>query len=212
MVYTNTRTLNQLISSLKSYYPVSLELFSHNSEIFLHFIMEYPTPKKAAKVTITKFKNFLKKHAYSAPHKIDMLFEKLKEPMIPVEDWIVESKAVYTSSLVEQLKMLRKQIKVYDDKISDLVNAHSSHEIFDSLPGCGSVLQSELMINFGDNKEIFSSYKNVQQQAGTAPITKQSGTYKVVKFRRACSHPFRDTMHSFAFSSITKSLWAKRYY
>jgi hypothetical protein len=43
-------------------------------------------------------------------------------------------------------------------------------------------------------------------------ILQQSGTYKVVKFRRACSHPFRDSMHSFAFSTITKSLWAKRYY
>jgi len=174
--------------------------------------MQYPTPKKASRITRNRFEGFLKKHSYSAPYKIEKIWDKLNKPMIPVEDWITEAKSEYALSLVKQILLLKKQLKFYEEKIGVLMKSHSDHEIFKSLPGCGDVLQAQLMVNFGDNREVFSSYKNIQRQAGTAPITKQSGNFRTVKFRRACNHHFRDSMHNFAFASTSRSLWAKRYY
>lgn len=212
LVNSNTRTLNKLIACLKSYYPTAARLFTHNTDIFLYFIMQYPTPKKASRITRNRLEKFLKKNAYSAPQKVDEVWHKLNKSMIPVEDWIMDTQSMYALSLVKQLLLLKKQIKMYDDKISSLMKSHADHKIFKSLPGCGPVLQAQLMTGFGDNRNVFSSYKSVQRQAGTAPITKQSGKFKVVRFRRACNRPFRSALHNFAFSTTTRSLWAKKYY
>jgi hypothetical protein len=43
-------------------------------------------------------------------------------------------------------------------------------------------------------------------------VTESSGKYKRVSMRYACNKLFRHTMHQFAFCSINKCLWAKRYY
>jgi len=212
LVVSHTRTMNQLITCLKNYYPTAVGLFTHNADIFLRFIMQYPTPKQASRITRNRLEKFLQKNDYSVPLKVDDVWAKLDEPMIPVDDWIVESKSIYALSLVNQLSLLKKQIKIYDDKINTLMSSHSDHKIFKSLPGSGPVLQAQLMVGFGDNRRVFSSYKSVQRQSGTAPITKQSGKYKIVRFRRACNHSFRSALHNFAFSSVNRSLWAKKYY
>jgi hypothetical protein len=206
------RIQNKLITCLKSYYPVAAGLFSHSTEIFLYFIMQYPTPKKASRITRNRLEKFLKKNGYSAPYKIDAIWAKLSKSMLPAEDWLVESKSEYALTLVKQMFLLKKQLRNYDKKISALMSAHTDYKIFKSLPVGGEILISQLMVNFGDNRELFPSYKSIQRQSGTAPITKQSGTYRVVRFRRACSHPFRNALHNFTFATINNSLWAKRYY
>jgi transposase len=212
IVNSHTRALNQLIACLKAYYPVSAHLFNHGSDIFLNFVVQYPTPKKASRITRNRFDKFLKKYEYSAPHKIEELWNRLDKPMIPVEDWIVESKSMLALSLIKQLLLFKKQLKLYDEQINSLMKSHADHKVFKSLPGCGHVLQAQLMAYFGDNREVFPLYRNIQQQSGTAPITKQSGKFRVVRFRRACNHSFRAALHNFTFCSVSRSLWAKKYY
>lgn len=64
----------------------------------------------------------------------------------------------------------------------------------------------------GDNKERYLEAREVQCEAGTAPITDKSGKIKIVKIRFACRKFFRNTMYQFAFSSLKQSLWARNFY
>ena len=52
----------------------------------------------------------------------------------------------------------------------------------------------------------------MQGLAGTAPVTWQSGQYRVAHRRMACNKPLRQTLHHFAWHSTEKDAWAKDYY
>lgn len=213
LVEAKTCAVNQLIACLKRYYPRPLEIFEDiQSQIALSFLKHYSTPQKAKRLTRVKFEKFLKDYGYSCPRKIDEMWEKLHKPMIPVEEWVQESKSVLALALVDQLTILIQQIKSYDKEIKNLMSSHPDSKIFKSLPGAGEVLQSQMLANFGDNREVYSTFQSIQRQAGTCPITKQSGEHKFVYFRRACNHYFRATMQNYAFTSLKCSLWARRYY
>ena len=89
---------------------------------------------------------------------------------------------------------------------------HEDAQWVTSLPGAGAVIACKIISRFGDDRDRFSSYEDVQALSGAAPVTVQSGKYRNVHFRSACSKPFRDTMHTLAFCSIKESHWAKAYY
>ena len=49
-------------------------------------------------------------------------------------------------------------------------------------------------------------------EAGLAPVTRQSGKTRRVRFRRAASHRLRQAFTWWAFNSPTGSLWARTAY
>ena len=49
-------------------------------------------------------------------------------------------------------------------------------------------------------------------EAGLAPVTRQSGKTRRVRFRRAASHRLRQAFTWWAFNSLTESPWARQVY
>jgi hypothetical protein len=64
----------------------------------------------------------------------------------------------------------------------------------------------------GDNRDRYRDAAVAQCTAGTAPVTRASGTSRTVHVRRACIHPLRETMWHFAFCSTIHCAWARAYY
>jgi len=59
LVQQGVKLLNQLISQLKSYYPVALRLFSRlDHKITLAFLERFPVPEKATKASIEDLRRF----------------------------------------------------------------------------------------------------------------------------------------------------------
>ncbi len=69
---------------------------------------------------------------------------------------------------------------------------------------------------FGPNlKDVPTRYeqaKNMSDQAGVSPVTKQSGRFKTVSVRYACDRDMRHTVRNWAGCSIKESEWAKAFY
>jgi transposase len=70
-----------------------------------------------------------------------------------------------------------------------------------------------LIGELGDCREKFENASALQALAGTAPVTKQSGSSKQVFFRYACNKPLRYLLQQFARQSARKdgSSWARGY-
>lgn len=213
LIVSRTRLVNQLIACLKSYYPLPLDLFSDiKLGICLDFLQEFPEPGTAQKLTFDQLKTFLIQHGYNHRKRIQTVFEKLTTPQIPVEPFIIKTKSKMMSSLLTNIKAINTHITKHEKEIASILKSHPDGEIFLSLPGADIILAARILSELGDNRNRYKNYNDAQAEAGTAPVTKQSGQHKYVIFRRACKKQFRDAMQQFAFNSTRQCQWAHRYY
>ncbi|MCK5216043.1 MAG: IS110 family transposase [Candidatus Omnitrophica bacterium] len=207
------RLENQLINTLKLFYPVALKLFCNlTGEISLKFISKYSTPQKANKLTLDKLKTFLKQNGYSNPKRTDDIFYLLKEKQPSAPTVFIQAKEHFIKSIIPLIKIINTQIKIYDKEIKKHHEQHPDLNIFNTLPGVGKVIGPKLLACFGDHRNQFPHFNNIQCLAGTAPVTKRSGKYCHVYFRFACNKFFRNTMRDLAFCSLSNSIWARAYY
>lgn len=208
-----TALSNKLIATIKEYYLVFNELFSNIiCKSALQFLIAYPTYEEAKALSEKQFINFFKKQDYRRTDRLKEAYKKLKETQISIEPVIIRTKSKKAVAIATQLLFLLKQIKEYENDIESLLDDHPDKEIFSSIPGAGKRLAPELIAHFGDNRDRFNSYVEIQRLAGSAPVTKQSGNYRGVTFRFACNKKFRKTLQILALCSLTKCLWARKYY
>lgn len=211
LIRLKTKLLNQIQSCLKDYYPKALELFSEiDQAITLEFLIQFPQPKK---IPMKDLKSFFKKRSYpNRDKKVQEIYDKLSEPHIAVEEFTVRAKSRMLVALVTQLKTLLPQLAQYQKEIKKLFEQHPDHDIFKNLPGAGDKTAPRLLSEIGDVRERYIDAKNLQCDAGTAPVTKSSGKLKIVHMRFACRRSFKNVLYQFAFSSTLQSVWAKNFY
>lgn len=211
LVAERTRTMNELTSCLKSYYPRALELFDLNTVIFVTYMRRYPTPGSIAQETQEGFMAFLKSAKYTRLYSAGKLLELAIAPQIKI-DADKESQSLFAIMLVDRLELLNRQIKELDKKIENLVEGFKPAAILTTLPGASHTLAAALIAELGRVPSRLSSASAVQCLAGTAPVTRQSGKYKYVKMRRACNKRLRNAVQQLSFSSITRCSWAREFY
>ena len=69
-----------------------------------------------------------------------------------------------------------------------------------------------MLAEFGDDKDRFADAKSRRNYAGTSPITKASGTRRVVLARYARNKRLADALHQQAFAALTASPGARAFY
>jgi len=208
------RLLNQITSTLKDYYPVVLEVFDRTDQkVTIDFLKKFSTPDNFSKLTREKIRRFLKSHHYpGVDQKTEEIYLLSKKPHFKVEEFVVESKSLYLLSLLSQLENLLVSLKIFEEKINQLLEQHPDKDIFLSLPGSGEITTAKLISEFGDHRERYPKVSCVQEIAGSCPVTEQSGKYKRVYFRRACRKTFRNAVSQFSFCSLKESNWARERY
>jgi hypothetical protein len=97
-------------------------------------------------------------------------------------------------------------------ELSERFEGHPDAEIITSLPGLSSVLGARVLAEFGDDPTRYVDARARRRYAGTAPITRASGTRLVVLARVARNRRLFDACFWWAFSSLNASLGARRYY
>ena len=204
---------NALLATVKTYYPVFVELFEHPTcKTACAFLEAYPTYDVAHALSESALQTFFRGQRYYQTVHIQHIAETLAQPQIPIDTVIVRAKSRKALALLAQLRPLLGVIRDYEQAIWALVECHPDTDIFRSLPGAGTRLVPVLLGLFGDNRDRFQTYQEVQQYAGSAPVTISSGKYHTVRFRRACHKRFRNALQQFAFTSLKECLWAKTYY
>lgn len=209
-----TRLTNRLTSVLKEYYPQALEWAGElGSEFALDFLERWPTLdalKRAKPPTIEKFY-----HQHSKRNK-----ERLKARLADIgaarrltrDLAVVKGSAMKMRVVVEQLRVLLKATRDYDQEIQKLFDHHPDKNLFESFPCAGKVLAPRLASAFGTDRQRWEDATEMQSLSGIAPVTRSSGQMRVVEKRRACPKFVRQTFIEYAAQSVKKSQWARCYY
>ncbi len=104
------------------------------------------------------------------------------------------------------------QVHSLEAEVERRFGQHPDAEIITSQPGLGAVLGARVLAEFGDDKTRFADAKARRNYAGTSPITKASGTRRVVLARYARNKRLADALHQQAFAALTASPGARAFY
>jgi transposase len=213
LTQTAVRLSNRLYAVLMRYYPAGLNVFSGlQTQIALQFLLAYPTPTAAAALTFEQFKAFATEQHYPHPQKLAAAFTRLKQAH-PVST--AQTISVFEAEMQQLARLLVEVVQAKRSHVRELqilFKQHPDFSIFSSLPGAGDILAPALLTKFGDDRERFPNAESVQALAGTCPVTEQSGKRRVISFRTACDHDFRDIVQQWAKASLKHSAWAQAYW
>ena len=98
-----------------------------------------------------------------------------------------------------------EQVSVLETEVNRCFGQHPDAEIITSQPGLGVILGARVLAEFGDETDRFADAKARRNYAGTSPITKASGTRRVVLARYARNRRLADALHQQAFAALTAS-------
>ena len=107
---------------------------------------------------------------------------------------------------------LNEQIADLERELESSFEGHPDAKILRSLPGLGTVLGARVLAEFGDDRTRYADARSRRNYAGTSPITRASGTRRVVLARFARNERLFNACYLWAFASLTASPPARAYY
>jgi transposase len=214
LVWDRTRHVLRLRSALRDFFPAALKAFSDlDAPDALELLSRAPGPDQAARLTKSRIVT-----ALSRAHRRDITTKATELHAILIEDQLrqppeVQSayEAVVTSE-VAIIAALNTQIDQLGKVVAAYFGQHPDAEIYTSQPGLGMILAARVLGEFGDDPYRYSDAKARKNYAGTSPITRASGTKKVVLARYARNRRLADALQQWAFCAMRGSPGAKTYY
>ena len=117
----------------------------------------------------------------------------------------VAASVAVIATMVAQIAVLAGELEAGFDQHPDAV-------VVRSLPGLGTVLSARVLGEFGDEPNRYATAKCRKNYAGTSPITRASGTKRVVLARYARNHRLADAIDLWAFAALNASPGARAFY
>jgi len=217
LVRRRVRATNQLETTLGVWWPGALTAFPDlDTDIAMAFLTRYPTPEAAAHLGPKRMERFLDVAGYSrygwrrsGQEMIDLI---RKAPRGVGTGQLAAACQAVVGTQVNTVAALRDAIKDLRRAIRTQLDEHPDAEIFLSLPHSGMINAAQMLAEWGDVRKAYPDPESVAAQAGVSPVTRQSGKYRNIVFRRACNKWFRQAMTTFADNSRHGNEWANDVY
>lgn len=215
LIWTRQRQANQLRSVLREFYPAALDAFtSLTSTDAVSVLAMAPTPTLGRALSRSKIAAGLRRGGRQ--RRIDEraieIQQALRTDQLQAPTVVAEAMGSTVAALVAVITELSTQIDGLEAELADRFDQHPDAEIIRSLPGLGMTLGARVLAEFGDDPNRYADAKSRKNYAGTSPITKQSGTRRVVLARFARNRRLADACYLWAFTAITASPGARHFY
>ena len=214
LVSTRVSLSNQLRSTLEAFWPGAACIFADiTSPIGLAFLRRYPSASAGAKITEATLSRFCTSQHYSGRRSAAELLARLRSAAgglagaqtNDAAGQLVRSMVAVLQPLVEQIADLTRRIERFVESLPD-------GQIVMSFPRAGRVCAAQILAELGDVRERFPSADQLAAEAGTVPVTYQSGKTRSVAFRWACNHRLRQAITCLADNSRHANDWARSVY
>ena len=215
LIWSRQRQVNQLRNSLREFYPGALAAFDDLGSADAIAILELAsTPSRGRALSRAKIASALRRagRERNLETKAAQIQTQLRRPQLEAPALVAQAYGHSVAACAAIISQLSQQINALERELAGSFETHPDAEIYLSLPGLGRVLGARALAEFGDDRTRFTHPKARKNYAGTAPITKASGTRKVVLARVARNRRLADACYQWAFAAITRSEGARRKY
>jgi len=215
LIWTRQRLANQLRSSLREYFPGALAAFEdlHHHDT-LAVLGKAPTPPQARQLSTTQIRAALKRggRQRNLQRRAEEIHAVFQQPQLRAADLVEDAYGTATAAQARIIGDLNEQIAVLEAKLEERFNQHPDAELLLRLPGLGVILAARVLAEFGDAPNRYLDAKARKNYAGTAPITRASGTSEVVIARMVRNKRLFDACYQWAFCALSASPGARTYY
>ena len=215
MIWAKTRQTNGLRSALREFYPAALVAFDDlASADALEVLRIAPTPELGANLSRSKISAALRRGGRQ--RRVDErsveIQSALRAPQLAPPAAVSSAMGASVSASVAVIATMVAQIATLAGELEAGFDQHPDAKVVRSLPGLGTVLGARVLGEFGDEPNRYASAKSRKNYAGTSPITKASGTKRVVLARYARNHRLADAVYLWAFAALSASPGARTFY
>jgi len=215
LIWSRARQTNALRNALREFYPAALQAFSELGTLEACSVLAAaPTPELGRALSKARVVRLLR--AGGRQRNLDAraaeIFEALRSPQLEAPEVVAEAYGEVVRSLAGIIEGLIRQIERLQAELAARFEVHPDAEIILSLPGLGSILGARALGEFGDDPNRYADAKARRCYAGSAPITKASGTRLVVLARVARNRRLADVCYLWAFAALSASSGARRCY
>lgn len=214
--WSRQRAANQLRSALREFYPAALEAFGEDltSIEAVSILEQAPTPLQGRGISRSKISATLRRAGRQ--RRIEASAERiqnaLRSDQLEPGEGLSQAYGIVVVSTVRLIRQMNSELIELEGQLRAHFEVHPDAEIYRSLPGLGFVLGARVLAEFGDDRTRFANAKARKNYAGTAPITRASGTRLMVLSRMARNRWLNDACYLWAFTAICHSPGARRYY
>ena len=173
-----------------------------------------PTPARGRTLSATTIVSALRRggRQRNLQARAAVVRTALRAPRLEAPPLVARAFGASVAAAVGVLAELNVRVEALEAELAAALEAHPDAEILRSLPGLGAVLGARVLAEFGDDPDRYESAKARRNYAGTAPITKASGTRRVVLARVARNRRLADACYWWAFCALSRSPGARRLY
>jgi transposase len=215
MVWSRMRQANQLRSTLREFYPAALVAFDDltNSDA-LEVLRMAPTPELGKALSRSKIAAALRRGGRQ--RRIDdravEIQGALRSDQLGMPSAVSTAMGTSVTASAAVIATMVVQIDAIAEEVAQGFEKHPDAEGIRSLPGLGIILGARVLGEFGDEPNRYCSPKSRKNYAGTSPITRASGTKRMVLARYVRNQRLADAIYMWAFAAISTSPGARGLY
>jgi transposase len=216
LIWSRQRQTNTLRSMLREFYPAALLAFGDDlaGRDALAVLAIAPTPEQGRALSRSKIETTLRRAGRQRNHAVvaERIQAALRSEQLAARPGVVSAYAASVTALVAVITELVAQAAVLEAEVGASFGRHPDAEIYLSQPGLGSVLGARVLAEFGDDPHRYADTKARKNYSGMSPITRASGTKRVVLARHTRNRRLADALYQQAFTALNASAGARRYY
>jgi transposase len=216
MIWSRQRQTNTLRSMLREFYPAALAAFGEDlaGRDALAVLAIAPSPQAGRRLARAKIAAALRRagRQRNLEATAERIQTALRAPQLEAHPGVVGAYTASVKALVAVIAELVVQTEVLRGEVEAGFGRHPDAEIYLSQPGLGPVLGARVLAEFGDDPTRYADPKARKNYSGMAPITRASGTKRVVLARYARNRRLADALYQQAFAALTASPGARSYY
>lgn len=216
MIWSRQRQANQLRSMLREFYPAALVAFADDlsGRDAMAVLAAAPTPMAGRALSKARVISLLRRagRQRNLDTRAEHILAALRAEQLELPGPVTTAYGAGVTAIVAVLVTMTTQISALETEVSSCFGRHPDAEIITSQPGLGIVLGARVLAEFGDDHDRFADAKARRNYAGTSPITRASGTRRVVLARYARNKRLADALHQQAFCALTVSPGARAFY
>jgi transposase len=216
MIWSRVRQVNTLRSLLREYYPAALAAFGTDlaGRDALAVLTVAPSPDLGRRLSQSRIETLLRRAGRQ--RNISTTAAKIRAALtseqLAARPGVIGAYTASASALLAVLSAMVVQTEVLAGQVEQGFGQHPDAEIYRSQPGLGLILGARVLAEFGDDPARYADAKARKNYSGMSPITKASGTKRVVLARFARNRRLGDALLLQGFAALNNSPGARAFY
>ena len=208
MVWSRGHQVNLLRSTLREFYPAALAAFDDLADPgALEVLRLAPTPELGRSLSAAKVAAALRRGGRQrrVEEKAAQVRAVLRSPQLGAPGAVSAAMGATVAANVAVIATMNAEVARLAAELAVHFDQHPDAQVVRSLPGLGTVLGARVLGEFGDEPDRYVNAKSRRNYAGTSPITRASGSKKVVLARHVRNRRLADAIYLWAFAALIPS-------